>query len=132
MGSITKTLLFKYIENFTSKNWKFSDEKKNWYFFHISAQNIDCECSLEPPRWGGSNDYSQSMFLNRNKNNNVYLFKPQFSEFESVTVNEPSVIDWKKIYCVCMMVISLALVAGFLIVSHYAIKSYDSYGDIIK
>ena len=72
------------------------------------------------------------MFLNRNKKNNVYPFKPQFSEFESVTVNEPSVIDWKKIYCVCMMVISLALVAGFLIVSHYAIKSYDSYGDIIK
>ena len=37
---ITKTRLFKYIENFTSKNWKFSD-KKLWYFFHISAQNID-------------------------------------------------------------------------------------------
>ena len=30
--------------------------------FHISAQNIDCEYSLEPPRWGGSNEYPQSMF----------------------------------------------------------------------
>ena len=29
---ITKTRLFKYIENFTSKNWKFSD-KKNLIFF---------------------------------------------------------------------------------------------------
>ena len=38
---ITKTRLFKYIENFTSNNWKFSD-KKNADIFHISAQNIDC------------------------------------------------------------------------------------------
>ena len=47
-------------------------------FFHISAQNIDCEYSLEPPRRGGSNEYSQSMFLSRNKKNNVYPCKPQF------------------------------------------------------
>ena len=30
--------------------------------FLISAQNIDCGYSLEPPRRGGSNDYPQSMF----------------------------------------------------------------------
>ena len=30
--------------------------------FLISAQNIDCEYSLEPPRRGGSNEYPQSMF----------------------------------------------------------------------
>ena len=35
--------------------------------FHISAQNIDCVYSLESPRQGGSNEYSQSMFLSRNK-----------------------------------------------------------------
>ena len=35
---------------------------KNSDMFHISAQNIDCEYSLEPPRRGGSNDYPQSMF----------------------------------------------------------------------
>ena len=29
---------------------------------HISAQNIECGYSLEPPRRGGSNEYSQSMF----------------------------------------------------------------------
>ena len=57
---ITKTRLFKYIENFTSKNWEFSD--KNCDIFHTSAQNIDCGYSLEPPRRGGSNEYSQSMF----------------------------------------------------------------------
>ena len=30
--------------------------------FHISAQNIDCGYSLEPPRRGGSNEYPQSIF----------------------------------------------------------------------
>ena len=59
---ITKTRLFKYIENLASKNWKFSD-KKNSDIFHIAAQNIDCGYSLEPPRRGGSNEYPQSMFL---------------------------------------------------------------------
>ena len=33
---------------------------------------------LEPPRRGGSNEYPQSMFLSRNKKNNVYPCKPQF------------------------------------------------------
>ena len=47
--------------------------------FHISAQNIDCGYSLEPPQRGGSNEYPQSMFLSRNKKNNVYPCKPQFS-----------------------------------------------------
>ena len=36
---------------------------KNSDIFHISAQSIDCEYSLEPPRRGGSNEYPQSMFL---------------------------------------------------------------------
>ena len=49
---------------------------KNSYIFLISAQNIDCKYSLEPPRWGGSNEYPQSMSLSRNKKNNVYPCKP--------------------------------------------------------
>ena len=65
-----------YTENLISKNWKFSDKKL--YIFHISAQNIDCGYSLEPPRWGGSNEYQQSMFLSRNKKNKVYPCKPRF------------------------------------------------------
>ena len=39
---------------------------KNSDIFHISAQNIDCGYSLEPPRRGGSNEYPQSMILSRN------------------------------------------------------------------
>ena len=35
---------------------------KNPNIFHISAQNIDCWYSLEPPRLGGSNEYQQFMF----------------------------------------------------------------------
>ena len=38
---------------------------KKYDIFHISAQNINCE-------------YPQSMFLSRNKKNNVYPCKPQF------------------------------------------------------
>ena len=63
--------------------WKFYHQKikksyKNSDIFHVSAQNIDCGYSLEPPRRGGSNEYTQSMFLSRNKKNNVYPCKPQF------------------------------------------------------
>ena len=71
---MTKTSLFKYTKNFTTKkNEKFPD-KKFWYF-PISAQNRDCGYMLEPPR---SNKYLQSMFLSRNKKSNVYPCKPQF------------------------------------------------------
>ena len=67
-----------YIENFITKNWKIP------IFFHISAQNIDCGYLLELPHWGSSNEYPQSMFLTRNKENNVYPFKPQW--FYYITV----------------------------------------------
>ena len=50
---------------------------QNSDIFVISAQNIDCGYSLEPPRQG-SNEYPQSMFLSRDKKNNVYPRKPQF------------------------------------------------------
>ena len=33
-----------------------------YIIFHISAQNVDCGYSLDPPRRGGSNEYPQSMF----------------------------------------------------------------------
>ena len=74
-STITKTRLFKYIENFTTKK---NFQMKNSGSFHISAPSIDCGYLLEPSRRGGSNEYSQSMFLSRNKKINVYSFKPQF------------------------------------------------------
>ena len=32
------------------------------YYFFIFAQNIERGYTLEPPRWGGANEYQQSMF----------------------------------------------------------------------
>ena len=61
--SITKTCLFKYIENFTTKTEPFQIKKKKKavIFFIFLDQNIDCGYSLEPRR-GGSNEYPQSVF----------------------------------------------------------------------
>ena len=60
---ITKTSysnILKILPNSKKKTENF--QIKNSYVFHISAQNIDCGYSLEPPRRGGSNEYPQSMF----------------------------------------------------------------------
>ena len=38
-ADITKTQIFKYIENFTTKKGKFSDETF-WIFLHILVQNM--------------------------------------------------------------------------------------------
>ena len=58
---------YMYIEIFSSVKTENSlDFLKN--IFLIFAQNIaDCEYTLEPPRRGGSNEYPQSMFWNKNK-----------------------------------------------------------------
>ena len=48
LASITKSRLFKYKKNSPPKTEIF--QVKNFDIFHISAQNIDCEYSLEPPR----------------------------------------------------------------------------------
>ena len=73
---ITKTRLLKYTENFTTKNEKF--QIKNSDILLISAQTIDCGYLLEPPRRGGFYEYPQSIFLSRNKKNNIYPSKPLF------------------------------------------------------
>ena len=61
-NTITKTCLY----NFDPLKPHFYIVKL-WFtgvyiIFLISAKIIDCWCSLEPPRGGGSNEYSQSMF----------------------------------------------------------------------
>ena len=47
-----------YRQFFHQKNFQI----KKFEIFLISAQNIDCGYSLEPPHQGGSNEYPQSMF----------------------------------------------------------------------
>ena len=62
-----------YQENIPTHVYNFDPLKPHFYIvklgfagvqiiFLISAQNIDCGYSLEPPRQGGSNEYPQSMF----------------------------------------------------------------------
>ena len=74
--SLRKHAYSNILEFLPPKNENF--QMKHSDNFHISAQNIDCECSLEPPQLGGSNEYPQSMVLSRDKKNNVYPCKPQF------------------------------------------------------
>ena len=74
--SLRKHAYLKILKFLPPKNEYF--QMKNSDIFHISAQNIDCGYSLEPPRRGGSNEYPQSMFLSRDQKNNVYPCKPQF------------------------------------------------------
>ena len=75
-NNITKNAYSTILKISSPKNWKFSD--KNSDIFHISAKNTDCGYSLELPHQGRNNKYTQSMFLSRNKKNNVYPCKPQF------------------------------------------------------
>ena len=74
--SLRKQNAYSNILNIFPPKTGFSD--KNSDIFHTSAQNIDFGYSLEPPRRGGSNEYPQSKFFNRNKKNYIYPYKPQF------------------------------------------------------
>ena len=74
---ITKTCLFKYIENFATKKGNFSD--KNFWYFYIHAQNIGCGHSLELALWGGSNEYPQAMFFNKIKKIMYTPVNPSFT-----------------------------------------------------
>ena len=52
---------------------------KKYDIFLIFAQNVDCGYTLEPPRRGGSNEYPQSMFWSKNKNNRYTPAYPTFT-----------------------------------------------------
>ena len=65
---ITKTRLFKYTENFTTKKWRFSD-KKFWYFSYFCSKHT---------LWLLVRTASSIYVLSRNKENNIYHCKPKF------------------------------------------------------
>ena len=75
-SSLRKHAYSNILKILTNKTGKFSE--KNSDIFHISAQNINYGYLIEPPRRGGSNENPQSMFLCRNKKNNLFPCKPQF------------------------------------------------------
>ena len=70
-GALRKHAYSNILKNLQPKKRNFF-QIKNSDIFHISAQNIDCGYSLEPPQRGGSNEYPQSMLFKPSKKNNVY------------------------------------------------------------
>ena len=74
--TLQKRCLSNILKILPPKNENF--QIKNSDIFHISVQNMDYGYSLEPPRRSGSNGNPQSMFLSRNRKNNIYPCKPQF------------------------------------------------------
>ena len=76
VGSLQKHAYSNILKILPPKDKKFQIKTSD--IFQISAQNIVCGYSLEPPRQGGSNEYHNLCFLSRNNKNNVYPCKPQF------------------------------------------------------
>ena len=62
----TKTCLFKYTEKLITEKLKIFRQKIQIFFIFLLKTNIV------------GTQYPQSMFLSRNKKNNVYPCKPQF------------------------------------------------------
>ena len=79
--SITKT----YLYNFDPLKPHFYVVKLGftgvYIIFRISAKNIVCGYSLEPPRWGGSNEYPRTVFEQKyEKYQNFFSENFQFLE----------------------------------------------------
>ena len=68
IGVSLKWLAFSLRKHSYSNTLKFSPPKTEYFqikiliYFHVSAQNIDCGYSLEPPHRGGSNEYHNLCF----------------------------------------------------------------------
>ena len=77
VANITKTCPCNIQKKIGSKKRNF--DWKNRDIFLIFAQNIDCGYSLEPPRQGGSNEYPQPMFWNKNEKNRYTPAYPSFT-----------------------------------------------------
>ena len=68
--------------------------------------------SLESPHRGDSNEYTQYTIFNINKKNTLnypksaamgFFSKGLKNEFETAVVNEPSVFEPLKFYCICVV-----------------------------
>ena len=71
------------------------------------SQNIDFGYTLLPPRRGGSNEYSQSMFLSKNKKNS---YTPTYNSFYAPNFEENEGAYWfgsVRAVSECMQSVSL-------------------------
>ena len=71
--------------------------------FHISAKNIDCGYSLEPPRRGDSNAYPQFMFWSKNKKIMYTPVNPSFTiqkwSFKDIKIIQACFCDMLYVAC---------------------------------
>ena len=96
MESICRDASRKHIYNFDPLKPQFYIVKLGftgvYIIFLISAQNIDCGYSLEPPRQGGSNEYPQFMFWAEIRKN-IWIFYLKICQFLvvkcSICLNRP-------------------------------------------
>ena len=71
-------MAMQYTQIFSAVKIENFNRKKN-DVFNISAQNIDCGYTFEPPQRGGSNEYPQSMFWIKIKENRYTPPDPSFT-----------------------------------------------------
>ena len=76
---------------------------KNSHIFHISAQNIDCRYSLEPPRRGGHNECHNLCF--RAEITKIMYTPVKFPKFYFIKVGFKGVeiILYKYVFVVLMI-----------------------------
>ena len=79
-------------------------------FLIFFNKKVCCVFSLESPRRGDSNEYTQYTIFNMNKKNTLnypkfaamgFFSKGLRNEFETAIVNEPSMFEPLKFYCTC-------------------------------
>ena len=102
-----ENLSMQYTENFFSlTNRKF--HWKTFDGFNILAQNIHGGYTLEPPRRGDSNEYSQCMFWIKNKKIRYTPANPSFFLYilhEHVFLMESIDINFTKCACISCIVL---------------------------
>ena len=77
-------------------------------FSILFNMKVCCMCSLESPHRGDSNEYTQYTIFNIKKITlnypksaaMIFFSKGLKNEFETATVNEPSVFEPLKFYCI--------------------------------
>ena len=68
-----------HCENLPMQFTEILEVNRIFNIFLIFAQNLDCGYTLEPPRRGGSNQYTQPMFWSKNKTNMYIPPCPSFA-----------------------------------------------------
>ena len=84
-----------------------SQEAKKGYLYIFFNMKVYCVFAIESPHRGDSNEYTQYTIFNMKTKNTQNYSKPVVmgfkNEFETALVNEPSVFEPLKIYCILLL-----------------------------